>query len=250
MNHEVEVAATEFPPLPGSIELAFNDFLQEQHGRLREPTFRKYLTIVELLESCLNGYGHESLSEIELRRFEKAFEDGDEQAFCHLFGAKKIPSHLPAFLYWFMLRKVICRDDLLRAASTVTKRLLKWLEERGEVDGAAAGKGQAVAKAAGRDLPASTRLTALLGDIAVFDPLSFSIPEPPSGEVIEDLLMIERVEPGALWFAGGIGPLAVPSEASELAKPGWALWAAIERCDDSVRLLEHGVVYPEPAFAL
>ena len=113
-----------FTPLPGSIEPVLNDFVQEQYERLREPTFRKYLAIVELLESSLNGYAYESLSEIERRRFEKAFEDGDERAFCHLFGPEKIPPHIPGFLYWFMLRKVFASKELLRAASTVTKRLL------------------------------------------------------------------------------------------------------------------------------
>lgn len=248
MSHADRVAEIEFTPLPGSIELVLNEFLQEQHDRLREPTFRKYLTIVELLESCLNGYGHESLSEIELRRFEKAFDDGDELAYCHLFGAEKIPAQVPAFLYWFMLRKVICGDDLLRAASTVTKRLLKWLEARGDIDGVVAEGAYAVAKAAGHDLPASNRLTFLLGDLADLDP--FSAPEPPTGEVIEDLLTIERVEPGLLWFADGVGALGVPAEASALAKPGWALWAAVERTGDRLRLLDHGIVYPEPGFAL
>jgi hypothetical protein len=105
-----------------------------------------------------------------------------------------------------------------------------------------------VAKAAGHELPASNRLTLLLGDLTEFDP--FSVPEPPTGEVIEDLLTIERVEPGLLWFARGVGALAVPPEASALAKPGWALWAAVERTGDRLRLLEHGIVYPAAGFAL
>jgi hypothetical protein len=247
---EAAVPRIQHEPLPGSIELALNDFLQEQRDRLGETTFGKYLAIVELLESCLNGYGYESLSEIERRRFEKAFEDGDEAAFCHLFSPEKIPPQVPEFLYWFMLRKVMCGDELLRAASTVTKRLLKWLEERGDIEREATQRAHAVAKAAAHDLPASTRLTRLLGDIAAFDPLDFSPPEPPTGEVIEDLLTIEHVEPGALWFEGGIGPLEVPAEASELARPGWGLWAAVEKRPRGCRLLEHGIVYPERGFAL
>lgn len=249
-SHEQPLPRIQHEPLPGSIELAFNDFLQEQHERLGETTFRNYLAIVELFESCLNGYGYESLSEIERRRFEKAFEDGDEAAFCHLFGPEKIPPQVPGFLYWFMLRKVMCGDELLRAASTVTKRLLKWLEERGDIERELAQRAHAVAKAAARDLPASARLTRLLGDVAAFDPLDFSPPEPLTGDVIEDLLTIERVEPGALWFEGGIGPLEVPAEASELAKPGWSLWAAVEKCRAGCRLLEHGIVYPERGFTL
>ena len=71
-------------------------------------------------------------------------------------------------------------------------------------------------------------------------------PESPRGgaRVVEDYLTIERTEPGALWFEGGLGPVDVPDEAAELAKPGWGLWGALAREDGRWRLLEHGIVYP------
>lgn len=241
------VVEIKFTPLPGSIESVLNDFVQEQHDRLRQPTFHKYLAIVELLESSLNGYAYEWLSEIEGRRFEKAFEDGDERAFCHLFGPEKIPPHMPSFLYWFMLRKVFASEQLLRAASTVSKRLLKWLAARGEIGKEAVGPAYAVAKAAAHDLPASDQLTRLLGDFS--NPNPFAISEAAGGEVIQDLLTIERVESGALWFEGGIGPVDIPPEASELAKRGWKLFAELERSGDQWRLRDHGIVYPEPPAA-
>jgi hypothetical protein len=49
--------------------------------------------------------------------------------------------------------------------------------------------------------------------------VSFNSPPP----WVEDYLQIERVEPGALWFEGGVGPLKVPTQASALAEEGWSV---------------------------
>jgi hypothetical protein len=114
-----------------SIEGALADFLAEQRLRLADASFRRYLEVVGLLVSSLNNYGHDALSERERRRFGEAYDAGDEQAFCHLFGPEKIPDHLGSFLGYFMVRKVFASRELLRAAGTVTGRLVRWLEREG-----------------------------------------------------------------------------------------------------------------------
>jgi hypothetical protein len=190
----------------------------------------------------LNGYGHEELSDAEAERFEQAFEGGDEEAFCHLFGADKIVDQIPHFLYWFMLRKVMARESDLRAAATTSRKLVSWLVERDYVDREDAELALEAAASARDDLPAADRLSTLLHDRTggMFGP------EPPQdgARIVEDYLTIERTEPGALWFEGGLGPVDVPDEAAKLAKPGWALWGALACEDGRWRLLEHGIVYP------
>jgi len=52
------------------------------------------------------------------------------------------------------------------------------------------------------------------------------------------------VEPGRIWFEGGIGPIAVPRQASDLARPGWSLSVTAARAAGSWHLLEVGFVYP------
>jgi hypothetical protein len=48
----------------------------------------------------LNSYGYEDLSDDEVERFERAFnEEGDEEAFRHLFGPEKIVGQIQHFLY-------------------------------------------------------------------------------------------------------------------------------------------------------
>ena len=56
--------------------------------------------------------------------------------------------------------------------------------------------------------------------------------------------MIDRIEPGALYFAGGIGPLAVSEQASELAEVGWELNITLARITSIWWVVEVGNVYP------
>jgi hypothetical protein len=116
-----------------TINDALEAFLAEQRGRLAAKTLRRYEDVVWLLRECLDGYGHSSLSADERRRWEKTFEGG-EDAFCRLFGPEKIPAHIDEFLDWFMVRKVMASQELLKASGTVTGKLVRWLAERGYVE--------------------------------------------------------------------------------------------------------------------
>lgn len=61
---------------------------------------------------------------------------------------------------------------------------------------------------------------------------------------IDNYLMIERVEPGKLWFEGGIGPVTVPKTASAIAQPGWSVNIVLGRQGKTWHILEVGNVYP------
>jgi hypothetical protein len=63
-------------------------------------------------------------------------------------------------------------------------------------------------------------------------------------DYIEDYLAIEKVEPGALWFEGGIGPVAVPKAASNIAQTGWSVNVSLARSGQTWHILEVGNVYP------
>ena len=110
-----------------SIDDIFNEFLTEQHARLKDSTFGRYAMIIDLFRGCLNGYGYTYLNdEADLKRWEEAF-DQDEEAFCRLFGAPELIAGLDEFLNYDMIRKVIASQEDLKAAPTVTKKLLTWL---------------------------------------------------------------------------------------------------------------------------
>jgi hypothetical protein len=223
------------------IDDLFDAFLTEQRTRLAARTVRNYEAIIGLLRDCLNGYGHQSLDPEERRRWEAAF-DRDEDAFVHLFGAEKIVENLGEFLGYFMVRKVAAGEELLRAAGTVTKKLVKWLANGGHLDAASARAAAEQAGDAARDLPRAEKLFRLLYEHARRSTVDAGDLE--DDDYIEDFLMIDRVEPGELWFEGDLGPVKVPRAASALAQPGWTLSITLARSRGRWQLLEVGTVYP------
>ena len=151
-------ASTERP----TIDQVLLEFLDDQQSRLSPRTWRRYADVVELLRACLNGYGYQSLPETDRARWEAAFDTGDEEAFCRLFGPQQIVENYGEFLGYFMVRKVLAGQELLRAAGTVTRRLAQWLTERGYLAPAPAEVAAARASEASRDLPRAEQLATLL----------------------------------------------------------------------------------------
>lgn len=225
-----------------TIDAVLTEFLAEQRERLSARTFANYEDVVRLLRSSLDNYGPNSLDPDERRRWERAFESDDE-AFCHLFGPEKIPEHLGEFLGYFMVRKVFASQELLKASGTVTKKLVRWLQSRGYIDEETVGDAVERAQDAGRDLPVADRLGDLLHDVAAAAP-PLDPEELADEDWVEDYLAIARVEPGQIWFEGGVGPIAVPRAASDMAQPGWSLFVTAARDGGRWHLLEVGFVYP------
>ena len=87
-----------------TIDDALVRFLDAQRSRLAPRTFRRYEEICDLLRHCLNGYGHTGLSGLEMKRWERAYEAGDEEAFCHLMGPEQLVDNLGEFLGYFIRR--------------------------------------------------------------------------------------------------------------------------------------------------
>lgn len=102
------------------------------------------------------------LDELEQKRWRKAFDAGDEEAFTKLFGPEKIVEHLGEFLGYFMVRKVIAGEDLLRASGTVTKKLASWLHEHGYISEDERADALERGGDAARELPRVDRLGQLL----------------------------------------------------------------------------------------
>ncbi len=225
-----------------NIREALDGFLAEQQARLSTRTYRKYEEVIELLVICLDGYGYLYLDEADRERWEEAFDAGDEAAFSNLFGPEKIPDALGEFLGYFMIRKVIASDELLRASGTVTKKLARWLEERGLLDETGVSEMVEESAEAGRDLPRAAQLTDLLYEQS--RKTNIDVHALADEDYLEDYLFIEKVEPGALWFERGIGPVKVPAKAGKLAQPGWSINIVLGRKGGTWRILEVGNVYP------
>jgi hypothetical protein len=229
------------PTEPPTIDYVLTEFLADQEKRLAPRTFRNYLSVVDLLRRCLNNYGAQSLDPADRRRFEQEFEQ-DEEAFVHLFGPEQIAENLGEFLDYFMIRKVMAGEELLRTAGTVTKKLAKWLGVRGYLDQEDVSVAVERGTEAARDLPKAEKLSSLLFEQSRRTNLDLDAID--DDDYVEDNLMIEKVEPGALWFEGGIGPLKVSKAASALAQPGWSVNVVLARVRKTWQLVEAGNVYP------
>lgn len=225
-----------------TIDQALDAFLATQRARLSETTYRRYADVVELLRDSLNNHGYQALSQPEHRLWQEAYDAGEEGAFCALFGPDKIAAELGSFLGWFMVRKVMAGEDLLRAAGTVTKKLARWLEEQGYVDAEAAADAVERGGEAARDLPAASRLTDALSGLCSGAP-DIDVDALAEEDWVEDSLQITRVEPGRLWL-GEVGPLGLPRRATDGVRVGWEVWVIAARVGGRWRLLENGYVYP------
>lgn len=226
-----------------TIDGAFERFLSEQRERLSERTYRRYEEVIWLLGQCLDGYAYSSLSDRDRERWQRAFDAGDERAFCRLFGPERIVEHVGGFLDWFMVRKVMAGQELLKAAGTVTGKLVRWLAAQGYIDPQDAEEASGHAREAARDLPTAERLGSLLHD-ACEEPFDLDVDHVADEDWVEEHLQITDVEPGLIFFERDVGPIEVPTAASDLARPGWSVLITAARVEGRWRLLEVGFVYP------
>jgi hypothetical protein len=221
-----------------TIDQVFREFLAEQEARLSPTTVSKYESILDLFRSCLEGYwpGHDE-------EYERITTAGG--TYCGTFGPDEILGGLSEFLGYFMPHKVVASKATMQAAGTVTKKLVKWLGEKGYVeDDESLELAEERTGRAARDLPASQDLVDLLEAY-----LDEHAPEHHSRE-LEDHFTVTRVEPGKLWlepFVSGdreIGPIPVPREVSDLCKVGWDISGRAVKTPKGWRLAEVWNVSP------
>ena len=228
-----------------TIAVVLAQFLDEQEQRLAPKTVAQYRDVVELLQHYLNGYAYLALDALDAKRFERLqHATGDAQReFCQIFGPEHILPNVGEFLGYFMVRKVMAGQELLRASGTVTKKLAAWLHEQGYISERQRLEAVERGGDAARELPRADRLGELLHDeMAKTPPLDPE--EIPDEHWVEDFLAIERVEPGVLWFEGGIGPVRVSRRASDLAEVGWGVNIVLAQLRGEWRIVELGFVYP------
>jgi len=232
-----------FPTISNpNLEDVFTRFLKVQQKRLKPRTYRHYEEVVDLLRHCLNGYGyHELDNSSDIALYERLYFHKNLE-FCVIFGPDKILPSLSNFLNYFMIRKVMASEALLQAAGTVTKKLIKWLEECGHIDREQAIKGSRIAAEASRELPAAERLARLLYDYAQNHAPRYWTSE------LDDYFTIEDIQPGVLLLSGtstsDMVEVKVPKEITDHCKLGWQLNLLLGKTRNGWCILETGNVYP------
>jgi hypothetical protein len=218
-----------------TIAQMFEEFLAEQKPRISHKTYLKYQSIIQLYGSYLERYwpGHDG-------EYDKITKAGG--TFCGTFGPEDATAGYSEFLGYFMPRKVMCGKETMQAAGTVTKKLAKWLAEKGYVEDTE--DAQERAGEAAKDLPNAS---------AVVDLLDAYVDETAparEGKVIEDHFWIEKIEPGKLWLkpltAGDsvIGPVPVPKKVAQLCEPMWDIGGVVAKTSKGWRFVEVWNVSP------
>lgn len=220
-------------------------FVSDQRQRLAPKTFTNYQHIIELLEHSLNGYAYQSLSKGDVALFDRFYnaKGTGHREFCEIFGPEHILPNVGEFLGYFMVRKVIAGKETLRAAGTVTRKLAKWLGEKGYAKAEDAEEAAERGREAARDLPKADALASLLHEFAGRQERGDEEDE------IEDHFTVTRVEPGKVWLEGmldgrAVGPVEVPLEISRRCPVGWSLSGVVGRVGKRWRLVEAWNVYP------
>jgi len=218
-----------------TISVIFEEFLADQKTRISHKTFLKYQSIISLYKSYLESYwpGHDG-------EYDKITKAGG--TFCDTFGPEDATSGYSEFLGYFMPRKVMCGKETMQAAGTVTKKLAKWLAEKGYIENTE--EAQERAGDAAKELPKAQEVLEWLEDY-----LAWKSPE-RHGEEIQDHFWIERIEPGKLWLKpltahpSVIGPVPVPKQVTQLCQPMWDIGGVVAKVGKGWRLIEVWNVSP------
>ena len=107
-----------------TIDDVLDEFLAEQKARLAPKTYQKYSNAVCLFKLYCENYfpGHDG-------KWAEVTKDGG--TYCGTYGPEDIASAFGMFLSYFMPRKVLCGQETIDAAGTMTRKLAKWLEAKG-----------------------------------------------------------------------------------------------------------------------
>jgi hypothetical protein len=228
-----------------TIEHVLAEFLDEQRTRLKDKTFSNYAGIIELFQDSLDGYAYEGLSKADAALFDRLYsaEGAEHRDFCQIFGPEKIPENVGEFLNYFMVRKVMCGKDMLRAAGTVMKKLGKWLADKGYLDPEDAEDLIDRGSSAAKELPATEDVASMLYEYCEGIALKYD-----DDDVVEDHFTIKTIEAGKLHLLGMSAnqPIVVPvpRKVSNACQEEWTISGAVVKIRQGWRLLEAWNVYP------
>lgn len=210
----------------------FAEFLAAQKARLSPKTYARYESIIELYRAYLENYGSDGDG-----------DDGDAPVKSGRVNvAAGVASGFSMFLDYFMPRKVMAGDDVMKAAGTVIKKLERWLVKEGHIEEDVNVRDSV--RSSARDLPASQKLW------EAFNAWLEGAADEADGDLIEGHFIIRRTEAKQIWLEsmlGGpaeIGPIPVPAAIAKACKVGWDVGGAVARTKKGWRLVEVWNVSP------
>ena len=225
------------------IKQILEEFLKEQEARLRPKTYGGYEDAIYLFEQCLNGYAYQYLNKKDGERFDRLYNQ-ENQEFCEVFGPDKIgPMQIGEFLDYFMIRKVMGSKEHMKTVGRVMRKLVKWMGEKGYMREGELDDTTELVDELKDDLPKVRELSNL-----IYEYIQSHMVEAFS-EIRDSHFRVTRIESGKLWLEdtmGGdeVGPVIVSPEISSLCKEGWTIDLELGKGEKCWNMLESGKVYP------
>ena len=156
------------------------------------------------------------------------------------FGPEEITGGLGEFLGYFMPHKVMCGKDLLRAAGTVTRKLGRWLAEKGFVSGDSADDMADRGARASKILPAAATLSDMLAAHA-------DATAGPVSKRVEGRFVVLAVGAASLdleeMMSDAKMTVPVPRSAAKACQLGWRISGCVGKSARGWRLVEVWNIY-------
>jgi len=218
-----------------TIQQTLNHFLNDQQKRLKNKTFEKYKSVIELYESYLDNYAYLVLDNEEHEYYEEQFKKHNKM-FCELFEPDKILDGYFEFFGYFLPKKVLAGEDFFRNCGTVLKKLAKWLEEKGYAVNEDAVEAIETSSKGGKDAADANKIGSALFDFAEKFPLDKKL-NAGDDDIIESFFVIQKVEDNVLYLQDDEDPdeeiytIQIPERLAGMLKKatGWRVWMELVR---------------------
>ena len=228
-----------------TIKQVFEEFLEEQQVRLKPRTYGGYEDAIYLFEQCLNSYAYQYLDDKDSKLFDKLYNEKNKE-FCELFGPDKIgSSEIGEFLDYFMIRKVMGSEELMKTVGRVMRKFVKWMNEKGYMNEGEYDNSAEIVDELKDELPKVVELSSLIYEYIEDNP-----PEDFS-ESVDGYFRVIKIEPRKLWLedyiacGGTLGPVSVSTEISSMCKEGWVIYLELGKTSKGWQMLVSGTVYPK-----
>jgi ribonuclease HI len=204
-----------------SLDAALTRFLADRRAQCSARTFRMYDDVIGLLRWSISWYG-----------------DGDPST----MPASELPDQLPDF-HETLVHKQFASPKELKDANTVLRALTKWLAAQGQLGAESAGSLIDETKAQFDEFTAIRRFVDAVRAYVEDDAPDVDLGELPEDDrVTDEYLQIAAVTDESITFEDYgdliIGPITLPPEITELARPGWQILLTAARLEGEWRLLE------------
>ena len=197
---------------------------------------------IDMFRAFVEDVGPGYLTGDAEQAWERAMIGGVSRPFASTTSVELIPRLLPEFLNDHLAATFEGEPEGAHAIAETMGRLVTWLADEDAIDRRTAKAALGVTRRAADQLPRAMVLATLLDRQA--DRVDPALEFEPA-DIVDSLLRIERVQPGMLWFADGVGPVPIGEAASRVAQVGWWVDIIVAQKGGFWHVLDVGPVYPE-----